>query len=52
MNLKSTTLKSPLETHDPDSPPLLKSWWSLYAFVLSELAILILLFYVFSKFYQ
>ncbi len=31
--------------------PLFKSWGQLYTFVLAELAVLILLFYLFSKAY-
>ncbi len=37
---------------DPSSPPMLKSWARLYSFVLGELLLLIILFYMFSRFYQ
>jgi len=35
-----------------DRPPILKSWGVLYATVLTELALLILLFYVFTKAFE
>jgi hypothetical protein len=37
---------------DSSSPPILKSWARLYSFVLGELVLLIVLFYMFSRFYQ
>ena len=37
---------------DPGSPPILKSWSRLYGVVLGELALLIILFYVFSQYYR
>ena len=47
----------PLDDHSHDQEelqsvfPLFKSWGRLYTFVLAELAVLILLFYLFSKAY-
>lgn len=41
-----------LQTHNSDSPPILKSWERLYLFVLGELALLIISFYAFSKFFR
>lgn len=38
-------------TPDPDQPPFLKSWTRVYIFVLSFLAFLVILFYVFMKVY-
>ena len=52
MNAKSSAFESELGANDSDYPPVLKSWRNLYVFVFSELAILILLFYAFSRFYQ
>ncbi len=37
---------------ESNSPPILKSWARLYSFVLGELVLLIVLFYMFSRFYQ
>ena len=37
---------------DNGFPPILKSWSRVYSFVLGELALLIVLFYVISRFYR
>ncbi len=37
---------------DPDKPPIFKSWGRLYAAVLVNLAILIALFYLFTKAFE
>jgi hypothetical protein len=40
--------------HGKDSgpPPVMKSWSRIYVLVLGELALLIILFYAFSQYYQ
>jgi hypothetical protein len=51
--LKLTTPNSkPPEVGPDSSPPLLKSWRRLYAVVLGELAVLIILFYLFTKAFE
>ncbi len=37
---------------DSVSPPVLKSWARLYGVVLGELALLIILFHLFSQYYR
>jgi hypothetical protein len=43
---------SEIESSHEIKPPLFRSWARLYAFVLGELVILIVLFYAFSKHFQ
>ena len=53
MNSKLKTQNSkPPEAGPDSSPPFLKSWRRLYAVVLGELAILIILFYLFTKAFE
>jgi hypothetical protein len=41
-----------MEEETEGLPPFAKSWGRLYAIVIGELALLIALFYWFSKYYQ
>ena len=44
-------LKLP-ELDDPEPPPFLRSWTNVYAAVLAWLAILIAIFYGFTRYFQ
>lgn len=37
---------------DEEKPPLLKSWNKLYFFVLAQTAFLIIIFYLFTRFFR
>jgi hypothetical protein len=44
--------QSPSSEEFQESPPILTSWRRLYAVVLGELAVLIILFYLFTKVFE
>jgi len=46
--LKTQNPKPPVAENE-SSPPLFKSWRSLYSMVLGELVVLVVLFYLFMK---
>ncbi len=48
----SDTERRQTEGEESNSPPILRTWPRLYAFVLGELALLILLFHLFSLVYR
>ncbi|MDP2884064.1 MAG: hypothetical protein Q8P51_03485 [Ignavibacteria bacterium] len=51
--MKLTTPNSkPPEVEPDSSPPFLRSWRRLYAVVLGELVVLIILFYLFTKAFE
>ncbi len=38
--------------NNSDKPPLFKTWNRLYAFIISQWALLVLLFYLITKYFQ
>ncbi len=44
--------KEEANKHEEDAPPILKSWKNLYIAVIANLVLLIILFYLFKKFYS
>jgi hypothetical protein len=44
--------QSPLSETSQERPPVLTSWRNLYAVVLGELTLLIILFYLFTKAFE
>jgi hypothetical protein len=44
-------LRLPPETYDSEPPPVLGTWRSIYTFVLGWLALLIALFYAFTRYF-
>lgn len=49
---KLATSNSEQPTSLSDLPPFLRSWRRIYSIVVGELALLVLLFYLFSRVYQ
>jgi hypothetical protein len=41
----------PPETYDNETPPILGTWRNVYIFVLAWLALLIVLFYLFTQYF-
>lgn len=39
-------------THEEESPPIMKSWNKLYLFLLVQTAALIVVFYLFTRFFR
>ncbi len=44
--------KLPESTYDPEPPPVLGSWGNIYVATLAWLAILILVFYCFTRYFS
>jgi hypothetical protein len=49
--LVAVRLRLPPETYDSEPPPVMRTWGSVYFFVLGWLALLIALFYAFTRYF-
>jgi hypothetical protein len=49
--LVQVKFRLPPETYDSEPPPILGSWRNVYIFVLGWLALLIVLFYLFTRYF-
>jgi hypothetical protein len=45
-------LKLPIETYDSQPPPILHSWRNIYIVVIAWLALLIVVFYAFTRYFS
>jgi hypothetical protein len=49
--LVQVKFRLPPETYDSEPPPILRTWRNVYIFVLGWLALLIVLFYLFTRYF-